>query len=393
MRNVNFFLPHPRVILSLGRALCCFRIVCMVMLLGISLATYAQVTVQIKNTPLRTALKTVEQASNYKFFYNESLVELNQNVSVEVKNGDIDIIMKQLLMGMAIDYKKEQDQVIVLVRKEATSKSLPKSISGTITDISGEAIIGASIQVKGQQSGTITDIDGKFMLADVEENSTLVISYIGYKNIELLASDKRVAKIILQEDTEMIEEVVVVGYGTVKKRDVTTSIASISAKDMENQPVTNVGEAMVGRMPGVQVTQGSGAPGGGLQIRVRGTGTITAGTTPLYVVDGVPMGQNQLNTLNMNDVESIEVLKDASSAAIYGSRGSNGVVIISTKRGKEGKPTVSYSGYVGVQSVAKKIDMLNAYEYAELVRDARNNSYADKMRQINNVRVSKGLDP
>lgn len=393
MRNTNFLLNPRKEMPSLGRHLITLRMLCMVILFGFSLALKAQITIQVKNTPLRAALKSVERASDYKFFYSESLVGLNQNVTVDVKDSTIDTVMKQLLNNLALDYKKEQNGVIVLINKESSNGNKLKKVTGLIIDQSGEAIIGASVQVKGKDSGTITDVDGNFSLTDVEESATLIISYIGYKTVQIEASDKRITKITLQEDSEMIEEVVVVGYGTVKKRDVTTSISSISAKDMEDQPVTNIGEAMVGRMPGVQVTQGSGTPGGGLQIRVRGTGTITAGTTPLYVVDGVPMGENQLNTLNMNDVESIEVLKDASSAAIYGSRGSNGVVIISTKRGKEGRPIVSYSGYVGVQTVAKKIDMLNAYEYAELVRDARNNSYADKMRQINNVRISKGLEP
>lgn len=159
---------------------------------------------------------------------------------------------------------------------------------------------------------------------------------------------------MMKEDNELLDEVVVVGYGVQKKRDVTTAIASIRASDLKGQPVTSMAEAMVGKMPGVQVSQSTGAPGSSLQIKVRGTGTITAGTSPLYVVDGVPLAKEQLNTFNMNDVESIEVLKDASSSAIYGSRGSNGVVLITTKKGQEGRATVSYNGYYGWQTVSKK---------------------------------------
>ena len=221
----------------------------------------------------------------------------------------------------------------------------------------------------------------------------LAFSYIGYQTVEIKAGGKGLDRIVLMEDNELLDEVVVVGYGVQKKRDVTTAIASLRASDMKGQPVTSMAEAMVGKMPGVQVSQSTGAPGSSLQIKVRGTGTITAGTSPLYVVDGVPLAQEQLNTFNMNDVESIEVLKDASSAAIYGSRGSNGVVLITTKRGQEGRATVSYNGYYGWQTVSKKIDMLNAYEYADLVNDARNNTYTDKMESINRKLIAQNKNP
>ena len=262
-----------------------------------------------------------------------------------------------------------------------------------MVDPNGEPIIGASVLVKGTANGVITDLDGNYSLADVPGNAMLAFSYIGYQTVEIKAGGKGLDRIVLMEDNELLDEVVVVGYGVQKKRDVTTAIASLRASDMKGQPVTSMAEAMVGKMPGVQVSQSTGAPGSSLQIKVRGTGTITAGTSPLYVVDGVPLAQEQLNTFNMNDVESIEVLKDASSAAIYGSRGSNGVVLITTKRGQEGRATVSYNGYYGWQTVSKKIDMLNAYEYADLVNDARNNTYTDKMESINRKLIAQNKNP
>ena len=186
-------------------------------------------------------------------------------------------------------------------------------------------------------------MDGNYNLINVPENALLAFSYIGYQTVELKANGKGLDKIMMKEDNELLDEVVVVGYGVQKKRDVTTAIASIRASDLKGQPVTSMAEAMVGKMPGVQVSQSTGAPGSSLQIKVRGTGTITAGTSPLYVVDGVPLAQEQLNTFNMNDVESIGgIERCASSAAIYGSRGSNGVVLITTKKGQEGRATVSY---------------------------------------------------
>ena len=205
----------------------------------------------------------------------------------------------------------------------------------------------------------------------------LAVSYIGCKDQEIKVNGREVINVNLADDNKVLDEVVVVGYGVQKKRDVSTAVSSVKAEALANNPASDFRQALAGKMPGVQVTVPSGDPEGSVSIRVRGVSTVNAGSDPLYVVDGVPMERGFAN-LNTNDIESIEVLKDASAAAIYGSRGSNGVVLVTTKKGTSDKLSVSYDGYVGVQNVSKKLDMMNAYEYAEFVKDAHDNAYLDK---------------
>ena len=205
----------------------------------------------------------------------------------------------------------------------------------------------------------------------------LAVSYIGCKDQDIKVNGREVINVNLADDNKVLEEVVVVGYGVQKKRDVSTAVSSVKAEALANNPATDFRQALAGKMPGVQVTVPSGDPEGSVSIRVRGVSTVNAGSDPLYVVDGVPMERGFAN-LNTNDIESVEVLKDASAAAIYGSRGSNGVVLVTTKKGTSDKLSVSYDGYVGVQNVSKKLDMMNAYEYAEFVKDAHDNAYLDK---------------
>lgn len=211
---------------------------------------------------------------------------------------------------------------------------------------------------------------------NVPESATLTISYIGYKTVNISAKDKNTAKITLVEDSKMIDEVVVVGYGVQRKRDVSTSISSVKAEQIADVSASDFRQALAGKMPGVQVTQPSGDPEGSVSIRVRGISTVNAGSDPLYIIDGVPVERGFAN-LNNNDVESVEVLKDASSAAIYGSRGSNGVIIITTKQGQSEKMKVQYDGYYGIQSVSKKLSMMNAYQFAEFAKDGHDNAYLD----------------
>ena len=365
------------------------RTICLLLFLSVSFTAYSQITVNVKDISLRASLKKIEQVSNYKFFYNESLPELNQKVSLNVKDATIEQTMQQLLGKMELTYKKEQENVIVLIRK-SQEKQETKKVTGIVVDEKGEPIIGASVQVKGESNGTITNIDGYYSLMNVPESATLIISYIGYRTVNLSVKNQNTSKITLVEDSKMIDEVVVVGYGVQRKRDVSTAISSIRASDIADVAATSIEQALVGRMAGVQITQPNGTPGAGFEVKVRGVGTVTAGSSPLYVIDGVPLSDDTgdatgitvspLASIETSDIESIEVLKDASAAAIYGSRGSNGVVIITTKQGKEGKPVVKYNGYAGAQMVTDKIDVLNAYEYSQLVFDGHNNAYYDQLR-------------
>lgn len=237
-----------------------------------------------------------------------------------------------------------------------------QTITGRIIDINNEAIIGASILEKGTTNGTITDFDGKFSL-EVSSKATLVISYIGYKTQEIKASPNM--EVTLSEDNEVLEEVVVIGYGTVKKRDVTTAVSSVSTKDIQQRPLISAGQALQGKAAGVSVMQPTGQPGGEMSIRVRGTTSFNGSNDPLYVVDGVPV--DNLKFLSPNDISSMQILKDASSAAIYGSRAANGVVLITTKAGEKGDAKVSFNAQFGISKVANKMESLNAMQYKELM--------------------------
>lgn len=253
-----------------------------------------------------------------------------------------------------------------------------KTVTGTITDALGP-IAGANVVVKGTTIGSITDMDGHYTIDGVPANSTLVFSYIGYTSQEVRVGNQSAINITLAEDSEALDEVVVVGYGVMKKKDLTGAVAQISSGSLRDLKVSHPSEAMAGKLAGVQVQQVGGQPGQAATIRVRGSGSITASSSPLYVVDGYPLGDQNLNAINPNDIESIEVLKDASAAAIYGSRAANGVVLVTTKSGKAGKLSVSLDIYAGFQNVTKKMDLMDAQQFVEFSKEAFNNHYLEKV--------------
>lgn len=234
--------------------------------------------------------------------------------------------------------------------------------SGTVTDKSDEPLIGVTVGVKGNPGvGTVTDIDGGFTL-QVPQGSTLVFSYVGCITKELAAAADM--KVVLDDDSENLEEVVVIGYGTVKRKDLTTAVSTVGGKDIDNRPIISAAQALQGKAAGIAVSSPNGAPGGGMTIRVRGTTSMNGSNDPLYVVDGVPV--DNISFLAPNDIESMQILKDASAAAIYGSRGANGVILISTKHASSGKAQVSLNIQGGFTRVVKKIDVLNYMQYKEL---------------------------
>lgn len=262
------------------------------------------------------------------------------------------------------------------------------AVSGIVTSrATGEPLPGVNVNVKGTTLGTVTDVDGRYSLQAPDENEILIYSFVGYKALEIPINGRSVIHVALAEDVETLEEIVVVGYGTVKKSDLTGSVASLGAADFNPGIQSSVDQMIQGRSPGVQITQTSSEPGGGVSIRVRGATSLTAGNEPLYVIDGLPIDnspampgstvnnnqspRNPLNSLNPGDIESIEVLKDASATAIYGSRGANGVILITTKKGRSGEMSVNYNASVGIQEVAKRLDLLTATEYMNLLNEIR----------------------
>ena len=266
-----------------------------------------------------------------------------------------------------------EGEPVTEVQEDETDEGGNRTIKGIIYDEQGETIIGASVLIKGEETtGTTSDMDGKFTLSD-PQGATLVISYIGYHPQEIKIRKRTALHVILKEDNQLLEEVVVVGYGTVKKSDSTGSVSGVSTRQFKNQPVKRVENILQGRTPGVEVTTTSGVPGAGMKVRVRGTTSINKSSDPLYVIDGI-ISSSGLDGINPSDFQSMEVLKDASSTAIYGSRGSNGVILITTKGGSEGKASITFDASVGLSTVRKQYDLLNAYEYATALNDIRGSS-------------------
>ena len=354
---------------------------CFCLLLAGQMAVFAQtVSFGSNKVTLKSAFEKIEQSSKYKVAYNSSQLDANRTVTLTKKSDDVFGMLNQLLKGTNCTYELEGNYIVIKSQHKGKAQSHGKKIKvkGVVKDETGEPVIGATVMEKGSaNNGVITDIDGNYTI-EIASDGLLAVSYIGCKDQEIKVNGREVINVNLADDNKVLDEVVVVGYGVQKKRDVSTAVSSVKAEALANNPSTDFRQALAGKMPGVQVTVPSGDPEGSVSIRVRGVSTVNAGSDPLYVVDGVPMERGFAN-LNTNDIESVEVLKDASAAAIYGSRGSNGVVLVTTKKGTSDKLSISYDGYVGVQNVSKKLDMMNAYEYAEFVKDARDNAYLSKV--------------
>ena len=251
---------------------------------------------------------------------------------------------------------------IVLLCTVATVQVMAqqRTVSGVVTDSSGEVVIGASVMVKGGSQGTITDINGKYTLSVPSSARTLQVTYVGMKAKEVQITGS-VINVTLEEDTKVLEDVVVIGYGTVRKADLTGAVSSVGEKALKDIPVTSTAQALTGRLAGVTVTSTEGSPDAEIMIRVRGGGSITQDNSPLYVVDGFIV--NSISDIAPTDIASIDVLKDAASTAIYGAQGANGVIVVTTKSGREGKVSLSLNSYVGMKRTSNIIDVLSPYEY------------------------------
>jgi len=350
-------------------------------ILSISMAfaadTYAQKTTLSLNMTekhVSQVLDAIEQQSDFHFFYNNKLVDVNRLVSVKVSNENVFSILKTLFNGTNTSYKVV-DKDIILTVKEQGVRSIDQTgskISGVIVDSKGEPVIGANVAVKGTTNGTITDDAGKFTLTNAKRGDVLEISYIGYMTQDIRLTGQATLKILLKEDTKALDEVVVVGYGSVKKSNLTNSVSKITNESIADRPITTIGEAFQGQLSGVRSQSISGEPGKDYTIQIRGVNTINGDSSPLYVIDGVP--RSNMSDINAMDIASIQVLKDASATSIYGARGANGVILIETKQGS-GKPTVTFDGYYGIQQAEKSMDIMKTREYTAFNIYRRNLSY------------------
>lgn len=330
----------------------------------------AKVSIRMNNVKLDKILNEIENQTDYLFIYNNQ-VDINKITSVKVKNEAVAQVLDKILSGTGINYELEGTHIILTTEaiKDLHAQQQAKTVTGTVTDVSGEPIIGANIRIKGTTTGTITDIDGNFSI-EAEPQSVIEASYIGYLTQETVINNQKSIRFLLKEDTKTLDEVVVIGYGVQKKADLTGSVANINTEKLNTQSNANIGQALQGKIAGVDIVSQGGAPGSGTRIMVRGIGTLN-NASPLYIVDGMYM--NSIDHINPNDIASIDVLKDASSAAIYGSRAANGVIIVTTKEGSntEGKPIIDLSVNLGISTASKFLDMLDAKGWAEVTTIAR----------------------
>lgn len=323
------------------------------------------VTLQMKQAEMPKVFKAIEKQSNYRFLYNFDLPALQKKIDVDVKNTAVLSVLNELLSGTGLSYKIMNGELVVIV-SSLEAEAASRKIIGTVVSDKGTAIEGVSVRVKGTNFGTVTDAKGSFSI-EVPEKAVLVFSSIGYEAQEISVDKSDNLKIVMKAAETQLDQVVVVGYGTQKKKDLTGSVAVLGSKDIENRPNTQFGYAIEGKAAGVQIIRSSGQPQAGFSIRVRGTSSITSASDPLYIVDGVPTYNT--SEINPSDIESVTILKDASSAAIYGSSGANGVVLITTKRGRDQKLKLGFNTSVGISQAWKKMDVLNGTQFKALATE------------------------
>ncbi|MCW0481823.1 TonB-dependent receptor [Gaoshiqia sediminis] len=337
--------------------------------------SYSQSTklnLKLSNSSVKEILNQIETESEYVFLYNLSEMDENRKVDIDLENATITEVLDEILKGQHLTYSLYDRQVIIRAddqARQSTQSVQPQTASGKVTSTSGEPIPGVTVVVLGTNTGTITDLDGSFTLSNVTPGSVLVFSFVGMVSQEVSFEGQAFLNVKLAEETIGIEEVVAIGYGTMRKSDLTGAITQVKSDELAAASVSNPIQALQGRASGVAVLTNN-APGSSPTLRVRGSGSINAGNDPLYVVDGFPLINNDLNDINPNDIASMEILKDASSSAIYGSRGANGVVLITTKKGQQGKNNLSVNSYFGIQTPERLVDMLDQDEFIEYVNEA-----------------------
>ena len=343
-----------------------------------------RLNLDVANEKIKSILSTIEKNANVKFSYSPQVIKANRKTTFTAQDAPLGDVLNKLLFQLGISYSVSGNNIILkrieneskgsqetfsipaLKTDEMSVQSVAFIVTGTIVDEKNEPLVGANVELKGTKKGTITDQKGmyKLELDEADKKGSLVFSFVGFEKQTVEIAEQNIINVILKEAGSM-KEVVIVGYGSVKKRDLTGAVSTVSSEEIKNLPETNIASRLQGRVAGLTVTNADARPGESPNILIRGKNSITASRNPLIILDGIPY-EGGLNTINPSDIATMNVLKDASSTAIYGSRGSNGVIIVTTKKGKSGKPTISYTGNYGVNTILKKIDMLNADQYLEL---------------------------
>ena len=339
-----------------------------------------KLSINMQGNTIKEVLQQIEAQSEYRFIYENEKVNLDSKVSIRVKDEHVETILKKLFEQDGVSYSITESNLILInpsdqqlknLGKEPSNSQQQKSVSGKVADTSGGALPGVTVVVKGTTIGVITDMDGKYSLGNIPENGTLQFSFVGMKAQEIAVGGKTSINVILEEETIGIEEVVAIGYGVQKKKLVTGATSQVSGDDIHKMNSVSVLGALQSQTSGISITKISGQPGSGFKVNIRGIGT-TGSSSPLYIVDGVVVGN--IDNLNTADIESVDILKDAASAAIYGSRAANGVVLITTKQGKKGKISLQYDGYYAIQNLNRMPVPLNAQQYTTIMTEAAQNA-------------------
>jgi TonB-linked SusC/RagA family outer membrane protein len=364
-------------------------------MMQLSASVYSQhskLSLDLNNCTVKEVLQRIEEQSEYRFFYNEKFIDLNRRVSVKTENERVEDILDEIFAGTRISYKVMENNLILITPREedfTMESTQPRTVSGKVTDSSGAPLPGVTVIIRGTTLGVITDADGNFILSEVPADAILVFSFVGMKTREVPVVGRTAIHISMAEETIGIEEVVAIGYGTMKKSDLTGAVVSISSEKLNTTIANTFDQALQGHAAGMQVVNNSGQPGTATSVRIRGINSLQGSNEPLYVIDGVQFSgngvstisfgntngadvTNPLSSINPSDIESIEVLKDAAACAIYGNQGANGVILVTTKRGKANESRIGYEYSTGWKSLAKKIDVLSLQDYAEFTNELYN---------------------
>ena len=354
---------------------------------------YGQISVTFKDVPLMEALSTLENKSEYSFFYSNMLPDKDARVSIDARDKSIEFILDNIFSNLSISYEINGHQ-IVLREDKKEDKNTSYKASGVVIDSAGEPVIGAGVVIEGSTNGTITDVDGRWELVVPSTTTKIVISSLGYKEQVVAAGSASARTVTLHEDSQMLQETVVVGYGVQKKVNLTGAVAMVNSEEMNARPISSVASGLQGLLPGVTVVNSSSQPGqANTTIRVRGVGTI-GNSNPLILIDGI---EGDISSINPEDIESVSVLKDAASSAIYGARAANGVLLVTTKKlaaGKDAVTKINFSAYAGIQTPTRLPEMCDAIEFMTLDNEARKNvDTADAWLPEDFDKVRNNTDP
>lgn len=398
-KSLNLF-PSADRVKTLGRIMRLITLFTLCFVFSAAASSYSQNTklnLKLSNSTVKEILNRIESESDYIFLYNLNELDETKRVNVDLENASVDEALETILKDQNLKYSIYDRQVII--RKKDSENELElgqqtKDVSGKVKMANGELVPGATVVIKGTTNGAITDLDGHFTLSDLKVGDVIVVSFVGMVTQEIVYNGQTELNVSLEEETVGIEEIVAVGYGTTSVKDVTGAVSRVSADDFNKGMVASPEQLIQGRSAGVQITSSSGEPGAAMNINIRGTSSVRSGNNPLFVVDGVPLSgddvspggedvsfggstaRNPLNFLNPDDIKDITILKDASATAIYGSRGANGVVIITTKSGTGANAGIDYSSSVGISSITKTYDVLGAQAYLDAIEGYGGNSSA-----------------